>query len=91
MVPARSGNLIAACANAKTTSRKIIARKIFNPRFGNGHAHHAATSGMSSSSQIGWKSVGISGKTPTTNIQAPENVQAPSFKMRRIILGELFN
>ena len=52
-VPARSGSLIASWANARTTRTKITARKIFSPRFGSGHANHAAASGTSSNSQTG--------------------------------------
>ena len=59
-VPARSGSLMASCASAKTTKRKTIARKTFNPRAGNGHANHAVASGISNSSQTGWKRVSMS-------------------------------
>src|SRR5262245_36359327 len=54
-VPARSGSRIAICARASAVNTNVTARRIRNPRFGNGQTNHATPSGTNSSSQTGWK------------------------------------
>src|ERR1700679_2590336 len=58
-VPARSGNRMASCASARTTSANTIARKNFNPRFGSGQTNQVAASGTNSRSQTDWKKVSM--------------------------------